>query len=73
MEKDKYSFELTENETKKYNVWLTTLPKISDGFFGAAGGGYWFKFIPTGIGMITLAGRDDVPELDIDLTDYDNW
>ncbi len=66
-------FELTEDQEARYRVWKNSLPIIPEGHFGAAGGGYWFKFIPTGIGDIVLAGRDDVPELDINLTDYDNW
>lgn len=67
------TFELTPKQVKKYNKWKKGLPKIEEGHFGAAGGGYWFKFIPTGIGDVVLAGRDDVPQLDINLTDYDNW
>lgn len=66
-------FELTDKEVKKYNKWKKKLPEVDEGKFGAAGGGYWFKFIPTGIGDIVLAGRDDVPEFDINLTDYDSW
>jgi hypothetical protein len=68
-----YSFELTEEQRKKYEEWKESLPKISEGYFGAAGGGYWFKFIPTGIGMLVLAGRDDVPEMDINLTEYEDF
>jgi len=74
MEKTKqYKFELSEPEAKKYEEWLKTLPKLENGAFGAAGGGIWFKFVPTGIGTIITAGRVDVPELDINLTDYDDW
>ncbi len=69
----KYKFELDKVENKRYEEWLKTLPKISPSHFGAAGGGYWFKFIPTGLGCIILAGRDDVPEMDIELTNFDNW
>ena len=67
------TFELTEEQEVRYRVWKNSLPIIPEGYFGAAGGGYWFKFIPTGIGMVVLAGRDDVPNLDINLTDYENW
>jgi len=66
-------FELTEEQEVRYRVWKNSLPIIPEGHFGAAGGGYWFKFIPTGIGTIVMAGREDVPELDINLTDFDNW
>jgi len=69
----KYRFELDHAEIAKYEAWLKTLPKIENGAFGAAGGGYWFKFTPTGIGTLVKAGRVDVPELDIDLTDFDSW
>ena len=69
----KYSFELSDFEEKKYEDWLKTLPKLDSGHFGAAGGGYYFKFIPTGIGTIALAGRADVPEMEINLTDFENW
>jgi len=64
------TFELNDNQIKRYNEWKNKLPRISEGHFGAAGGGYWFKFIPTGLGTIVIAGRDDVPEMDIDLTEY---
>jgi len=70
---DEYSFELNEVEIKKYEEWKKTLPKLPSGYFGAAGGGYWIKFIPTGIGVVVTAGRVDVPEMDIDLTDFDSW
>ena len=66
-------FELTEEQEVRYRVWKNSLPIIPEGHFGAAGGGYWFKFNPTGIGMVVLAGRDDVPELDINLTDYESF
>lgn len=67
------TFELNDKQVKQYNKWKKKLPIIPDSHFGAAGGGYWFKFIPTGIGMIVLAGRDDVPEHDINLTDYESF
>ncbi len=68
-----YKFELDEVEIKKYEKWRKGLPKIPSNHFGAVGGGYWFKFIPTGLGVIVKAGRDDVPELDINLTNFKNW
>ena len=68
----KYKFELSDSEAKKYEQWLKTLPKIDSGRFGAAGGGYYFKFIPTGIGTIVMAGRADIAE-EVNLTDFDNW
>ena len=66
-------FELSEKQLKQYNKWKKKLPKVDEGKFGAAGGGYWYKFIPTGIGMVVMAGRDDVPDMDINLTDYDSF
>jgi len=66
-------FRLSDKQVKQYEKWKKQLPTIPDSYFGAAGGGYWFKFIPTGIGMIVLAGRDDAPEHDINLTDYENF
>jgi len=68
-----YKFELTQEQEVRYRVWKNSLPIISEGHFGAAGGGYWFKFIPTGLGMIVTAGRDDVPELNVDLTEWENF
>ena len=70
---NKYKFELSDSEINKYEEWLKTLPKIDSGRFGAAGGGYYFKFMPTGLGTIVIAGRYDVPEMDINLTDFNNW
>ncbi len=66
-------FELSQSQLKKYEEWKASLPKIDSGHFGASGGGYWFKFTPTGIGDIVVVGRDDVPELDCDITDWENF
>ena len=66
-------FELSTQQLAKYYQWKDELPKLSEGHFGAAGGGYWFKFIPTGLGTIVIAGREDVPEMDIDLTEYEDF
>jgi hypothetical protein len=71
--KMQYKFSLTKAEQKKYEAWLDTLPKIDQGHFGAAGGGHWFRFTPTGLGTLVEAGRYDVPELDINLTDFSEW
>jgi hypothetical protein len=71
--KNKYSFELNEVEIKKYEECKKTLPELPEGHFGVAGGGYHFTFTPTGLGTIVIVGRDDVPEMDIDLTDFDSW
>ena len=65
-------FKLSKEQVKKFEKWKKTLPKIKDGDFGAAGGAYWIKFTPTGIGMIVEAGRYDLLET-IELTDYENW
>ena len=64
-------FELNKVEKERWDKWKKILPLISDSAFGAVGGGYWFKFIPTSIGTIVFAGRADVPHMDINLTDYD--
>jgi len=64
-------FELTDIEINRYNAWLKILPPVPEGKFGAAGGGHWFKFTPTGLGTIVEAGRVDVPHLDINLTDFE--
>lgn len=66
-------FELTEAQEKRWEEWKGSLPELPKGYFGAAGGGYWFKFIPTGLGTIIEAGRDDDPKHDISLTDFLNW
>lgn len=69
----RYKFELTEKQRNRYVRWVRTLPELPNDYFGVVGGGYWFKFIPTGLGVIVMAGREDVPEMDIDLTEYDNF
>jgi len=71
--KMRYQFELSESQLERYDRWKESLPKLDSGHFGAAGGGYWFKFIPTGIGTIVKVGRDDCPENDLDLTDWDGF
>ena len=66
-------FELSTQQLAKYYQWKDKLPMLPEGHFGAAGGGYWFKFIPTGLGTIVIAGREDVPEMDINLTEYEDF
>lgn len=66
-------FELSKKQVKKYYKWRKKLPKLDEGHFGAAGGGYWFKFVPTGVGVLVNAGRDDKKKHVIDLTDWENF
>jgi len=73
MKQIRYSFELDEVEEERYEAWKKTLPKIKDTHFGAIGGGYWFKFRPTGLGTLVEVGRDDVPELNENITNMDLW
>lgn len=67
------SFILDDVERLKYEEWLSKLPDIPNDKFGAIGGGTWFKFRPTGLGYMITVGRDDVPELDTDITNFENW
>jgi len=67
-EKIGMTFQLTSEQTEKYNKWRKKLKKIN---FGAIGGGYTFCFTPTGLGDIVKVKRDDGYELD--LTDINNW
>jgi hypothetical protein len=64
-------FTLTKEQEEKYEAWKKTLPKLSQGHFGAVGGGYSFEFTPTGIGTIVVAKRADDPKHEIDLTEYE--
>jgi hypothetical protein len=65
---DKITFELDEYQIKKYREWRESIPEE---YFGAAGGGEQFIFIPTGLGIIVKVkyGNDH----EIDLTDYENF
>jgi hypothetical protein len=60
-------FELSEEQTFKYNQWRSELKKVD---YGAIGGGFSFIFIPTGIGEIVKVRRDDGQEIDLS---EDNW
>jgi hypothetical protein len=60
-------FELNKNQQLKYELWKASLPNIINR------GSYWFKFTHTGIGTGVLVGRSDVPEHDMDLTDYESF
>lgn len=66
-----YKFKLTKEQEIKYDAWLKRIPKLPSGQFGSTGGGYWFKFIPNGLGTIVTAGRDDGYE--INLTEYEDF
>ena len=71
MGEKKYSFELDENETKKFEKWKKKQMKKNDKL-PTAGERFQFSFIPTGFGMITEA-KDLLLNETIDLTDFDNW
>lgn len=62
------NFELSEEQTAKYEAWHKTLKRVD---YGAAGGGYSFIFTPTGLGDIIKVRRDDGEELD--LTEIEKW
>ncbi len=64
-------FELSPKQEIEYKKWKDSLPKVEN--FAAIGGGYWFKFTPTGLGTVLEVGRTDVPHLDINLTEWDIW
>lgn len=68
-----YKFELSLTEAEEYQKWRDSLPVLEKGYFGTIGGGYWFTFTPTGIGVVVVVGRSDVPKYDKDITDYDSW
>lgn len=70
---EKIHYKLNKKEQKKYISWKKNLPKVSESYIGTPNGSYWFKFRYTGIGIIVEAGRDDVPDMDINLTDYSSW
>lgn len=64
-------FNLSEAQIKKYLKWQKGLPKLPDNHWGAVGGGYSFIFVPTGIGTIVKARREDEEKNEIDLTEYE--
>ena len=64
-------FKLDESQVERYEAWRKKIEKKNPKYFGAAGGGYSFIFIPTGLGDIVKVRRDDGEELD--LSDIDKW
>jgi hypothetical protein len=69
--RSKINFELLEKEEKKFNKWAKKLPKVKHKNLGNSN--IWLKFTYTGIGIRVDVGRNDVPNLDKDITDYDSW
>ncbi len=67
------TFELTDEQEKKYEEWRESLPYLDEGHFGAAGGGYSFVFTPTGLGMLVKATRADNDAHEIDLTEWEHF
>ena len=62
------TFELTDEQEKKYNEWRKSKGEI---YVGAIGGAYEFCFIPTGLGDILKVKCVDGTELN--LTDFNDW
>ena len=62
-------FELDDEQVKKYLDWYAKLPEAA---IGAIGGRIVFSFCNTSIGQVVRV-RDDVSDLELDLTDYDSW
>ena len=63
------NFSLTEKQKEKLSEWIRLLP---DKIEGAIGGRYTFLFTPTSIG-IAVSVRDNITQLEIDLTEYEDW
>lgn len=62
-------FELDDKQMKKYSDWHAKLP---EGTGGAIGGRIVFTFCNTSIGQVVKV-RDDISDLELDLTDYESW
>lgn len=63
-------FELTEEQTKQAEIWIKERLKIKMES-GAIGGRFTYKFIPTGLGVITII--KDIDGTEINLTDFERW
>jgi len=68
MTKKSYTFELDEDQVKKFEAWDKKLKKLAP---ATIGGGYTFSFTPTGLGVVVEVERADGKK--INLTDYDKW
>ena len=64
-------FEIDDKQTKQLNSWYKKHVKTCTSSAGAIGGELGYKFIPTGLGVITVAycicGKE------INLTDFSDW
>ncbi len=65
------TFELTDNQIKKFEEWKKKM-KEKNSFIPTAGERWTFCFTPSGIGMIVHA-IDKATHEEIDLTEWDNF
>jgi hypothetical protein len=63
-----YTFRLTEEQIKKFYEWQKGR-KVTK---AAAGEQYEFRFMPTGLGLITTI-YDAVAKEELQLTNFDDW
>ena len=68
---NRYKFELTEFEIKKFENWKKEMKKKDD-LIPTAGERWTFMFTPTGLGTVVYA-MDELTGEKIDLTDWDNF
>lgn len=64
-------FSLDVDQEKQITKWLKNHRKSCNGYAGAIGGEVSYKFIPTGLGMITVVNCICGEELNI--TDFSGW
>lgn len=63
-------FKLTEKQKQKLSDWIKN--NDPDKYCGAIGGRLTYSFTPTSIG-IAVSVRDNITQLEIDLTEYEDW
>lgn len=63
-------FELTKEQTEQFEKWKNE--NEPDLYAGLIGGRYTYELTPTSVGD-TLVVKDNLKNIEINLTDYENW
>jgi len=66
------TFTVSAKDEKKIRAFMKKQEKITQGRYGAIGGGYTYRFTPTSIG-VAFEVKNNITGAVLDLTDYNVW